>query len=155
MSPSGAVGGAGVLVRLGPGRLSLAQELHCREQAVEVGVRHDRVDRAGALDDVASHQLGAGVRVAVRHQAESRIAAHARPADRVLVVIDPDGEAIAESLEEREGHLLEILAAGEGDVEHRDAALGRSGKAAGLLDEHHAHGLGRTHTRLAPSSIAL
>ena len=140
MSPSGAVGGAGVLVRLGPGRLSLAQELHGREEAVEVRVGDDGIDGSGALDHLLGDQLGARVGIAVRNQAEARVPADARPPNGVLVVIDPDRQPSPQRIEERHRHLLEALPSGERDVEHRDTALGRRGESAGLLDEHHAHG---------------
>jgi hypothetical protein len=44
---------------------------------------------------------------------------------RVVVVVDPDREALAEALQKGRGDLLEARAralGGEGDVEHRHAA---------------------------------
>ena len=104
-------------------------------------MRHDHVDVACLTDHVGGDELGAGVRDPVRDQHEAPVVPEPGPADGMLVVIDPDRQAIAERVEERQRALLEVLAAGERHVDHRDAASSRRRRQLSrLLDEHHVHG---------------
>ena len=103
-------------------------------------MRNDHVDRPRLAHHLGRHQLRAGVRDPIRNQHEPRVLAEPRPAERVLVVIDPDGEAISERLDERARALLEVLTGRKRHVDHRHPALGRRGRQVpGLLDEHHFH----------------
>jgi len=58
----------------------------------------------------------------------------------MLVVIDPDGEPVSQSLQERNRLALVVLSAGKSEVDDGHAPLWRRGwQVAGLLDEEDAH----------------
>ena len=68
------VDGARVVVRAGVGLGAAAQPLGGAAKPVEVGVAHDRVDRADARDDLGRHHLGAGAVLGLRGEDEARVA---------------------------------------------------------------------------------
>ena len=139
VATAGAVDGAGVLVGFGPGRASSAQELHGGQEAVQVGVRDDRVHLARSRHDFGRHQLGTGVRLAIGDEQEARVVAHPGPSDRMLVMVDPDRQAVAHRVEKGDGDLFEVVPARERHVEHGDAAIRSRREIAGLFDENDAH----------------
>ena len=84
----------------------------------------ERVDLAGAGDDLRRHELRAGAVLGLRREQEARIAGEAGVVGAV-VVVDPGEEAGAQRLDEGERRRGEAVAArlrGEGDVEDRHAA---------------------------------
>ena len=93
-------------------------------------MNRDGVDRAGGAHHLGRDHLGAGAVLGLGGQHEARVAGVVDVA-LVVVVVDPGRQPAAQAADERQRGLLERRAAplaGEGDVEHRDAARQRVGR---------------------------